>query len=128
VEASRIVKALNAGGLLSLLALEVKSVYVPPQKAQAAAATGKGASQATQATGSQTVFAASGDTLSGLAQKYYGSVEYWPLLWDTNRGVVGTNPNKIRAGMQLQIPPFAAFTPAQLQDAKKRFPTWRNYP
>ena len=42
-------------------------------------------------------------------------------------GVVGPNPNAIRPGMVLQIPPLASFTPAQLQDAKRRFPSWRNY-
>jgi len=67
--------------------------------------------------GVRSLIVSPGDTLSGLAQEQYGSAEYWPLLWDANRGVVGTNPNAIRPGMRLQIPPLASFTPAQLQDA-----------
>ena len=68
-----------------------------------------------------------GDTVSDLAQKHYGSAEYWPLLWDANRATIGPNPNLIRPGMPLTIPAFSSLTPAQLQDAKQRFPTWRNY-
>jgi hypothetical protein len=73
--------------------------------------------------GVTTIVVSPGDTLSRLAPKKYGSVEYWPLLWDANRGVVGPNPNAIRPGMMLLIPPLAGFTPAQLQDTKRRFPT-----
>ena len=68
-----------------------------------------------------------GDTLSGLAAKHYGTVKYWPLLWDANRNVVGPNPNRISPGMRLSVPPLSSFTQAQLADARRRFPTWRNY-
>jgi hypothetical protein len=78
-------------------------------------------------TGGNTVVVAAGDTLSGLAAKYYGTVEYWPLLWDANRKVVGPNPNRISPGMRLSVPPLSSFTQAQLADARRRFPTWRNY-
>jgi nucleoid-associated protein YgaU len=67
------------------------------------------------------------DTLSGLAAKYYGELELWPLLWDINRGVVGGNPNRISPGMTLRLPPLADFTSAQIADARKRHPTWKNY-
>lgn len=70
---------------------------------------------------------AHGDTLSGLASKHYGAIEYWPLLWDANRNVVGTNPNRLSLGMKLIVPPLASFTQAQRDDARRRFPTWRNY-
>jgi LysM repeat protein len=74
-----------------------------------------------------TVIVARGDSLSGLAAKYYGTVEYWPLLWDMNRNLVGPNPNRIPPGMRLNVPPLSSFTQAQLADARRRFPTWRNY-
>ncbi|MGD0858713.1 MAG: M91 family zinc metallopeptidase [Terracidiphilus sp.] len=73
------------------------------------------------------VVVASGDSLSSLAAKYYGTVEYWPLLWDANRDLVGPNPNRIALGMRLSVPPLSYFTQAQLADARRRFPTWRNY-
>ncbi|HMD76722.1 MAG TPA: LysM peptidoglycan-binding domain-containing protein [Terracidiphilus sp.] len=74
-----------------------------------------------------TVIVARGDSLSGLAAKYYGTAEYWPLLWDMNRNLVGPNPNRIPPGMRLNVPPLSSFTQAQLADARRRFPTWRNY-
>jgi len=49
------------------------------------------------------------------------------LLWDMNRNLVGPNPNRIPPGMRLNVPPLSSFTQAQLADARRRFPTWRNY-
>ena len=44
-----------------------------------------------------------GDTLSSIAQRFYGSAADWPRIWDANRSVV-PNPNVIRTGMVLTIP------------------------
>jgi hypothetical protein len=77
--------------------------------------------------GMKTIVVAAGDSLSTLAAKYYGTDEYWTLLWDANLNKVGPNPNRIAPGTQLRVPPLEAFTPAQLAEAKRRFPTWKNY-
>jgi LysM repeat protein len=45
-----------------------------------------------------------GDWLSKLAQKYYGDMYKWPVIYEANRKVIGTNPNLIRPGQKLQIP------------------------
>jgi hypothetical protein len=74
-----------------------------------------------------TVTVVPGDTLSGLAKTHYGTFEYWPLLWDANRSAVGPNPNRLRPGISLRIPPLSSFNPEQLADARRRFPTWRDY-
>lgn len=86
----------------------------------------KGPSAASSRT--NTVTAAHGETLSGLAQKHYGATNLWPLLWDANKVVVGPNPNIISPGMVLVIPPLSSFTPGQLADARRRHSTWHNYP
>lgn len=44
-----------------------------------------------------------GDTLSHIAQKYYGHAHLWPLIFEANRDKL-TNPNQIPVGIQLQIP------------------------
>ena len=88
-------------------------------KAKRVAVSSSGPAQAPM-----TVVVVSGDTLSDLAQKYYGSDHYWPLLWDANRAVIGSHPNLVRPGMRLSVPPFSSFSNAQLQDAERRFPTW----
>jgi hypothetical protein len=77
--------------------------------------------------GARTITVVRGDTLSGLAKAHYGAFEYWPLLWDANRSTIGDNPNLIRAGMKLNVPPFNSFSKAQLDDARRRHPTWKNY-
>jgi nucleoid-associated protein YgaU len=45
------------------------------------------------------------DTLSGIALKYYGSaVKKWYMyIYETNKAVIGDNPNIIRPGIVLQI-------------------------
>jgi nucleoid-associated protein YgaU len=47
-----------------------------------------------------------GDTLSAIALKYYGSAakESWMRIYDTNKAVIGDNPNVIRPGQVLEIP------------------------
>ena len=47
----------------------------------------------------------SGDTLSGLAAKYYGSGsrENWMAIYEANKETIGDNPSAIRVGQVLQI-------------------------
>ena len=48
----------------------------------------------------------SGDTLSGLAAKYYGSGsrDNWMAIYEANKEEIGDNPSAIRVGQVLQIP------------------------
>jgi nucleoid-associated protein YgaU len=46
-----------------------------------------------------------GDTLPAIAQQVYGDASQWRRIYDANKGAIGTNPNLIRAGAQLSIPP-----------------------
>jgi nucleoid-associated protein YgaU len=48
----------------------------------------------------------SGDTLSGLATKYYGSGsrDNWMAIYEANKETIGDNPSLIRVGQVLQIP------------------------
>lgn len=47
----------------------------------------------------------SGDTLTSIAQRAYGNGNLWPLIYNANKQVIGSNPNLIQAGQVLQIPP-----------------------
>jgi LysM repeat protein len=44
-----------------------------------------------------------GDTLSGIAQRFYGNPAEWPVIYDDNLSVI-QNPNVIYAGEVLKIP------------------------
>jgi nucleoid-associated protein YgaU len=46
------------------------------------------------------------DTLGSVALKYSGNAarDYWMLIYEANKDVIGDNPNLVRAGTVLQIP------------------------
>lgn len=46
-----------------------------------------------------------GDWLSRLAIRYLGNMNEWPRIYSLNRAVIGPNPNIIRPGLRLKIPP-----------------------
>lgn len=46
----------------------------------------------------------SGDTLWALAKRFYGSGSKWSTIYESNKKVIGSNPNLIRPGMVLVIP------------------------
>jgi nucleoid-associated protein YgaU len=45
------------------------------------------------------------DTLSGISLKYYGSAvrDYWMVIYEFNKAVIGNNPGVIRPGTELMI-------------------------
>jgi nucleoid-associated protein YgaU len=46
-----------------------------------------------------------GDTLASIAQQYYGDAAAWRKIFDANKAAIGENPDNIKIGMQLKIPP-----------------------
>ena len=46
---------------------------------------------------------AAGDTLSGIAQKYYSNASEWPIIFEANRDQI-QNPDRIFPGQVLRIP------------------------
>lgn len=48
-----------------------------------------------------------GDTLSGIALRYYGNAgpDYYKTIYAANKGVIGADMNKIVPGQKLMIPP-----------------------
>jgi nucleoid-associated protein YgaU len=50
----------------------------------------------------------SDDTYASLAQKYYGAFTepYWRLIYEHNKAIIGSHPNAIRVGLEIEIPPL----------------------
>ena len=46
----------------------------------------------------------SGDCLFNIAKKVYGSGNKWRTIYEANKKVIGSNPNKLKIGMVLKIP------------------------
>ena len=46
----------------------------------------------------------SGDTLSGIAQKYYNDAGKYLKIYEANKDLIGDNPDLIQPGMELVIP------------------------
>ena len=46
----------------------------------------------------------SGDCLWNLAKKYYGSGAQYTKIYSANKGLIGSNPNRIKLGQKLVIP------------------------
>jgi nucleoid-associated protein YgaU len=44
-----------------------------------------------------------GDTLSKIAEQYYGDMMLYPKIFDANRDIL-KDPNKIKPGQKLRIP------------------------
>jgi nucleoid-associated protein YgaU len=51
----------------------------------------------------QTYVVQSGDTLSKIAQKFYGDAGLYPKIFQANKDVL-SDPNKISPGQKLRIP------------------------
>jgi nucleoid-associated protein YgaU len=47
----------------------------------------------------------SGDSLSRIAQRFYGDPTMADIIWQANRSTIGSDPDQIVVGMRLTIPP-----------------------
>ena len=47
----------------------------------------------------------SGDTLATIANQFYGDPTQWRRIYDANKDTIGADPDKLKIGMKLSIPP-----------------------
>jgi nucleoid-associated protein YgaU len=47
----------------------------------------------------------SGDTLATISQQFYGDPTQWRRIYDANKDTIGADPDKLKLGMKLTIPP-----------------------
>ncbi|HEY2377953.1 MAG TPA: hypothetical protein VGH98_18410 [Gemmatimonadaceae bacterium] len=102
--------------------LELKTVFAPPP---AVADKIKQGPTPQASAPSLMHMVSGGESLSKIALASYGDMFLWPLLFDANRGAIGANPDVIRPGQSLKVPPLSSFTSSQIHDAHVRGKAWR---
>jgi nucleoid-associated protein YgaU len=80
------------------------SPVASPAPAVAAASPTTGAASADTTSG-DTYEVQSGDTLLTIAEQFYGDATQWRRIYDANKDVIGSDPDKLKIGMKLKIPP-----------------------
>ncbi len=63
------------------------------------------AAAATETAAGDTYEVQPGDTLLSIADQFYGDVTQWRRIYDANKDVIGSDPDKLKVGMKLKIPP-----------------------
>jgi len=91
-------------------AVPAPSPQRPPLASPAASPSASASSAATPTTaateaGSQTYEVQPGDTLATIAQQFYSDPTLWRRIYDANAETIGSDPDKLKVGMQLTIPP-----------------------
>lgn len=79
-------------------------VASPPSLGSPSPLASPGASPS-PARGEQTYTVEAGDTLATIADKFYGDSTAWRKIYDANKSAVGDDPDKLKVGTQLRIPP-----------------------
>ncbi|MBV9327343.1 MAG: LysM peptidoglycan-binding domain-containing protein [Chloroflexi bacterium] len=55
--------------------------------------------------GGDTYEVQSGDTLATISQQFYGDPTQWRRIYDANKDAIGDDPDKLKLGTKLTIPP-----------------------
>lgn len=75
-----------------------------PSGASTPAASATGTSASSSGAG-ETYEVQAGDTLGTIAEKFYGDSTQWRPIYDANKDAIGPDPDKLKLGQQLKIPP-----------------------
>jgi nucleoid-associated protein YgaU len=62
-------------------------------------------SPAVQTAGGESYEIQAGDTLATIAQQFYGDPTQWRRIYDANKDAIGDDPDKLKLGTKLSIPP-----------------------
>lgn len=96
---------------INVLATKVDTVavYLVDNPADAAAADSSVSAEAARPVVTDTV--TTRRFLATMARKYYGVMEYWVFIYDENKDILPENPNRIKPGTVVVIPPMEKYVP-----------------
>lgn len=78
---------------------------VPDEAPQALVSQEESGSAQKASEAPQTYTVGRGETLGSVAKEVLGDANRWPELYEYNKDAIGNNPNKLKPGTELQIPP-----------------------
>ena len=81
-----------------------QKLRLPPKDARPAPVASAVHEQKPQS-GETTYTVRSGDTLAKISREYFGEVSKWKVIYDANKGVIGSDPAALKPGMKLKMPP-----------------------
>ncbi|MCC6680164.1 MAG: LysM peptidoglycan-binding domain-containing protein, partial [Phycisphaeraceae bacterium] len=84
---------------------QVIRLPTPGSSAASSTASAAGSSSDSTSSGKPAYVVKAGDTLSSIADQYYGDRGLWSTIYSANKTKIGSNPDKLKAGMELTIPP-----------------------
>jgi nucleoid-associated protein YgaU len=102
----QITQAVGDMGIRNMLQVATDSGQQPPQPLSNALGRGGpaiGLTQAFETSAGRTHKVAKGETLSHIAQRYYGKASEFNRIFEANRDQL-KDPDKVREGMELKIP------------------------
>jgi len=91
-------------GLFDFLSNEGEKKPVEPAAKPAGGATDFFGNAAQPDAAGDTYTVVSGDSLSKIAKNHYGDAAKWHQIYDANKGIIGSNPDKIEIGQVLTLP------------------------
>lgn len=93
-------------GLFDFLSNEGEKKPVEPAATPAAGGATDFFGNANQAaaTEGETYTVVSGDSLSKIARNHYGDGTKWHQIYEANKGIIGSDPDKIEVGQVLTLP------------------------
>jgi LysM repeat protein len=117
------------GNLLDAVVTEVRIIFFPTPEIVQAMRKGKPTVEIGEPTITDSRYEVkTGDSLSRIAQTAYSAKSdaawLWPIIYDANRAVIGSNPNLIRPGQVFIIPDISVFSEASLENSRQRGRNW----
>jgi nucleoid-associated protein YgaU len=96
-------------GLFDFLSNEgEKKPVEPAAKPAAGGATDFFGNASAAATEGETYTVVSGDSLSKIARNHYGDGTKWQQIYEANKNVIGSDPDKIEVGQVLTLPKISS--------------------
>lgn len=86
------------------LSLKPSSASIRGERARPDFSGVQGSADTVPASGPRRYTIKAGDTLSHIAQRYYGKASDWRRIYEANRGTI-ENPDHIHPGQDILIPP-----------------------